>query len=45
MEIDGVYYVAQVKEKEEARKQYKEAVEKGSTAGDENTKISAIVRL
>merc|ERR1719474_758148 len=33
MEIDGVYYVAQVKEKEEAWKQYKEAVEKGSTAG------------
>eukprot|EP00092_Neocalanus_flemingeri_P002183 GFUD01002323.1.p1 GENE.GFUD01002323.1~~GFUD01002323.1.p1 ORF type:complete len:676 (-),score=217.81 GFUD01002323.1:157-2109(-) len=33
MEIDGVYYIAEVKEKEEAWKKYKEAVEKGSAAG------------
>ena len=33
MEIDGVYYIAEVKEKEEAWKKYKEAVERGSTAG------------
>ena len=45
MEIDGVYYVAQVKEKEEAWKQYKEAVEKGSTAGEKNTKNSIIVKM
>ena len=33
MEIDGVYYIAEVKEKEEAWKKYKEAVERGSAAG------------
>jgi len=33
MEIDGVYYIAEVKEKAEAWKQYKDAVEKGSAAG------------
>ena len=45
MEIDGEYYVAQVKEKEEAWKQYKKAVEKGSTAGEGNIKNSIIVRM
>ena len=33
MEIDGVYYIAEVKEKAEAWKKYKEAVERGSAAG------------
>ena len=45
MEIDGVYYVAQVKEKEDAWKQYKEAVEKGSTAGEESIINFIIVRM
>ena len=33
MEIDEVYYIAEVKEKEEAWKKYKAAVERGSAAG------------
>jgi len=33
MEIDGVFYIAEVREKEEAWKKYKEAVKKGSAAG------------
>ena len=34
MEVAGVYYVAEVKEKEEAWNKYRAAVDTGVTAGD-----------
>ena len=33
MEVEGVYYIAQVKQKKQAWKMYKEAVERNQTAG------------
>jgi len=33
MEIEGIFYVAEVREKEEAWRKYKDAVEEGKTAG------------
>ena len=33
MEVDGIYYIAQVKQKEKAWKMYKEAVHNNQTAG------------
>ena len=33
MEVEGIFYVAEVREKEEAWKKYKAAVDKGKTAG------------
>ena len=42
MEIDGVYYIAEVKEKEDAWKKYKEALERGSTAGVKLSKFGNV---
>lgn len=33
MEVEGVYYIAQVKKKEKAWRMYQEAVQKNQTAG------------
>ena len=39
MEIEGIFYVAEVREKEEAWKKYKDAVEAGKTAGELSTTV------
>ena len=33
MEVEGIYYIAQVKQKEQAWRMYKEAVHRNQTAG------------
>ena len=40
-----MYYIAEVKEKEEAWKKYKDAVEKGSAAGVERLKFVNVNRF
>ena len=33
MEVEGIYYIGQVKQKEQAWRMYKEAVQRNQTAG------------
>ena len=43
MEVEGVYYIAQVKQKKQAWKMYKEAVERNQTAGHIDVEVRSKV--
>ena len=45
MEIEGIFYVAEVREKEEAWRKYKDAVEKGKTAGERPSRAEFLKKL
>ena len=45
MEVEGVYYIAQVKQKKQAWKMYKEAVERNQTAGHIDVEVRHTLTL